>query len=130
MKKPLQQVLICAVLTFVLTGCEVMSFSRYTGEARAWPTGSAFTEAVHAVPVYRGWPEKPYDVVGLIQFDNPNVDWNRGDIMQAAKKAREAGGDAIILVPKGADPSPTVAEMRRQLGITGSHTVAVVIKWK
>lgn len=130
MKTPLLQLVCGACLALILTGCEVMTFARYSGEPRTWPTGSSFSEAVYDVPVYRGWPEKPYDVLGLVQFDNPNVDWNRGDIMQAAKKAREVGGDAIILVPRGTDPSPTMLDMRRQLGITGSHTVAVVIRWK
>jgi hypothetical protein len=122
--------LLGAVLMLALTGCDTMSFTRYAGEPRAWPTGSAFTDGTFDVPVYRGWPEKPYDVIGLVQFDNPNVDWNRGDMIQAAKKARAAGGDAVILVPKGTDPSPTITESRKQLGITGTHTVGVVVKWK
>ncbi|MCZ7635832.1 MAG: hypothetical protein M5U12_07165 [Verrucomicrobia bacterium] len=122
--------LLAALLMVLLTGCDTMTFSQYSGGDRVWPTGSAFTEGVFAVPVYRGWPEKPYTVLGLVQFENPNVDWNRGDMMQAAKKAQAAGGDALILLPKGADPSPTVTETRKQFGITGDHTVGVVVKWK
>lgn len=113
-----------------LTGCESMTFAKYDGPPRAWPTGSAFTDGVFDVPMYRGWPEKPYEVLGFVQFSNPNIDWNRGDMKEAARKARAAGGDAIILMPRGADPSPTAAAARQQLGISPSQTAAVVVKWK
>jgi hypothetical protein len=129
----MQRLMMLAVgplILIVLTACGGMSFARYEGEARAWPTGSSFADKVFDVPVYRGWPERAYDVVGFIQFDNPNVDWNQGDTQFAARKAKESGGDALILMPKGADPSPTAAAARKQLGIDGSRTVGVVVKWK
>ena len=113
-----------------LTGCEGMRFSKYDGPETTWPTGSAFTDKIFDVPVYRGWPEKAYDILGYVEFANSNIDWNQGDMKQAARKAREAGGDAVILMPKGDVHSPTSATTRTQLGITGSHTVAVVVKWK
>lgn len=115
---------------FLFTGCESMQYSQYQGQQRAWPTGSALTTGVYDVPVYRGWPEKPYDVIALIQFDQANVDWNQGDAKQAAKMAAGAGGDAIILLPGGADPSPTSAAMRKDLAVGDNRSVAVVVKWK
>ena len=33
-------------------------------------------------------------------------------------------------LPKRADPSPTVAATRQQLGIEGNQTSAIVLKWK
>jgi hypothetical protein len=113
-----------------LTGCEGMRFSQYSGEQRTWPTGGALADAVYDVPVYRGWPERPYEVLGFVQFSNPNTDWNRGDLKQAARQAQEAGGDAMLLISKGADPSPTVTTLRQQLELPANQTTGVVLKWK
>ena len=118
------------ILAVLLTGCEAMNFSKYEGTAQIWPTGNAFTSGVFDVPVYGGWPEKPYDVLGIVQFGNANVDWNRGDMQLAARKAKEAGGDALIVVPKGKDPSPTMAEARRTLGVADTRTYGIVVKWR
>lgn len=119
-----------SVLVLALTGCGSMNFATYQGEQKPWPTGNAFNDGVFDVPLYRGWPEKPYDVLGFVRFRNPNVDWNRGDMKMAARLAKESGGDAMILMPKGDDPSPTTSSIRQQLGISPSQTVGVVVKWK
>lgn len=122
--------LFALVALLTLTGCEGMKYAPYGGPQSSWPTGTSLTDGVYDVPVYRGWPEKPYDVLGFIQFDNPNIDWNRGDAMAAAAEAKKAGGDAMILIAKGNDPSPTIASTRQQLGLDAGRTVGVVIKWK
>ncbi len=130
MKPPLLLRLVASSLLLVFAGCESMMYSRYDGPQKAWPVGSSLTDGVYEVPVYKGWPEKAYEVLGVVQFDNPSIDWNRGDAMQAAKQAKAAGGDAIILLPKGGDPSPTGAAVRQDLGLAGDRAVAVVVKWK
>jgi len=124
------QTLLGLFALIALTGCEGMRFSQYPGEQRAWPTSAALADAVYDVPVYRGWPEKTYEVLGFVRFDNPNTDWNRGDLKLAAREAREAGGDALLVISKGADPSPTVTTIRQQLDLSSSQTVGVVLKWK
>ncbi len=111
-------------------GCEQMQMAKYTGEKKAWPTGSSISDAVFAVPVFRGWPERQYDVLGYVQFNKPNVDWNQGDMKQAAAMAKENGGDAIIMIPKGGAQTPTVASLCKDVGISGDRTAAVVLKWK
>lgn len=122
---------LCSALVLAaLTGCESMKYAKFNGEQKPWPTGSTFTDRVCAVPVYRGWPEKQYEVLGSVQFNKPGIDWNDGDIKDAAGLAKKAGGDAIILMPKGVDPSPTAGSTREQLGIVGNETVAIVVKWK
>jgi hypothetical protein len=128
--KSLISFLLGGVLLFALTGCEDMRYAKYDGQPKAWPTGSSFSEKVFAVPVFTGWPEKPYNVLGFVQFANPNIDWNQGDIKQAASKAKEVGGDAMLMIPKGAVSSPSLEAMCKDLGLTGSHTTAVVLKWK
>jgi hypothetical protein len=107
-----------------------MRVARYSGDQKAWPTGSSFSDQVFAVPVFRGWPEKPYTVLGYIEFNSPNVDWNDGDIKQACLKAKAMGGDAILMMPKGEVSTPTLVSLRSDVGIDGSRTAAVVLKWK
>jgi hypothetical protein len=98
--------------------------------AKAWPTGTSSSDAVCAAPVYRSWPEKPYDVLGYIEFNKPGIDWNQGDVKQAASEAKELGGEVILLLPKGNVTSPTLATIRKDLGLSGTETSAVVLKWK
>jgi len=128
--KQLALSLIGALLIMTLTGCEGIQYSQYNGPHKAWPTGSAFSDVVFDVPVYRGWPEKAYDVLGHIQFSNPNMDWNQGDIKLVAHKAKEVGGDAIMMIPKGEVTSPSLASIRNDLGIGSNQTIALVFKWK
>ncbi len=107
-----------------------MRYSQYNGSHKAWPTGSAFSEVVFDVPVYRGWPERSYDVLGHIQFKNPNMHWNQGDMKLAASKAKQMGGDAILMIPKGDMTSTTLGAVRNDLGIGSDQTIALVLKWK
>jgi hypothetical protein len=129
MKKVILTVLGSIVLV-TMTGCESMKFSNFSGEQTAWPTGNSFTDGDFALPTYRGWPEKPYDVAGVIRFNKSNIDWNRGDINQATRLAKQGGADAVILLPKGIDPSPTTVATRQKLGITADQTAALAVKWK
>jgi hypothetical protein len=122
--------LIGFLVLVTLTGCEDMKYSQYNGPHKAWPTGSSFSEVVFDVPVYRGWPEKSYDVLGHVQFNSANMDWNKGDMKLAAHKAKEMGGDAILMVPKGDVSSTTLAGLRNDLGIGSDQTIALVLKWK
>ncbi len=118
------------VLLLYSTGCEGMKFAKYQGEQKAWPTGTAFSDKVYAVPVFRGWPEKPYDILGRIEFSSPGVDWNEGDVKQAAAKAKELGGDAIMMVPKGDPNNQGMANLSKDIGLSGGGAAALVLKWR
>jgi hypothetical protein len=122
--------LLGSLLILTLCGCVEMRYSQYNGEAKAWPTGNSFTDKFYDLPVFRGWPEKSYDVLGYVEFSNPNIEWNDGDIKQAARKAKTMGGDALLVMANGDAFSPTLSKVRSELGITGSQTVAAVLKWK
>jgi ADP-heptose:LPS heptosyltransferase len=122
--------LLSALVAILVTGCAGLQYSEFKGEERAWPTSPAFATATYEVPVYRSWPEKPYIVIGHLQFKNPETDWNEGDVREAAQMAKKQGGDAIIVLPKRSDPSPTVSQSRQQMGIEGNQSAAVVLKWK
>jgi hypothetical protein len=120
----------CPLLTLLLVGCEGMRFAQYSGQQKTWPVGSSFSDKVYEVPVFRSWPEKAYDVLGYIEFKNPNTDWNEGDVKQAAGTAKKMGGDAIIMVPKGDSGNRAMETMRADLGIAAKGAAAIVLKWK
>ncbi len=107
-----------------------MRFAKYNGEQKAWPTGSAFSDQVVELPVYRGWPEKPYEVLGYIEFDKADIEWNDGDIKQAATMAKELGGEAVLVIRKGEAPSQNLTSLRNDIGMDGSRTAVVVLRWK
>ena len=65
---------------------------------------------------------KCYLTLNTVMYDH--------DMQLAARKAKEAGGDALIVVPKGKDPSPTMAEARRTLGVADTRTYGIVVKWR
>lgn len=128
--KPALVSLLGSLALLTMTGCGGMQFAHYGGQQKAWPTGSSFSDQVYEVPVFRGWPERSYEVMGSIAFENANIDWNQGDVKQAARKAKAVGGDALLMLPKGDVTSPTLAALRTDLGISSSRTTAVVLKWK
>src|SRR6266567_3648942 len=97
-----------------LTGCVPMRYSDYTGHDASsylgtWPVGpGTMAEPAHgrglftsglAVPVYRGWPERQYLVLGSLRFDEPRKDWgyDEGILKDAASEAKGHGADAIII---------------------------------
>jgi hypothetical protein len=88
-------------------------------------------EKQFAVPVYRGWPERPYQVTGSIRFEDPHKYWDDGIIGMAAGLARSRGGDAIVMrygseygvgLITGALGDPKVVSM--------NQITALVITWK
>lgn len=88
--------LIPAFVLFVGVGCVRVEYLDYRG-VQAWPTGSAFVQDVDGTPVYEGLPEKPYDVIGLIDVydDKPffHSDSTKKKVLEFAK---EHHADAII----------------------------------
>jgi hypothetical protein len=115
----------------VLTGCAPFRYSEFTGH-QVWPTGpGTMADNGYPVPVYRGWPEKPYKVIGSIQFADPGAGWDDGDTKRAARLAKKKKGDALVMrfgaeagvgAIAGAAADPNVFSMRQ--------VAALVIKWK
>lgn len=52
-------------VTLFLPSCVKVEYREYRG-LQDWPTGSAFVGRVEGVEVYEGLPQRPYEVVGLI----------------------------------------------------------------
>jgi hypothetical protein len=80
-----------------------MRYSQYMGKGGVaprgiWPVGSGtMAETSFRIPVYRGWPEKPYKVLGSIRFEDPRKYWDNGVISMAASMGKNQGGDAIVI---------------------------------
>jgi hypothetical protein len=90
------RVLIPAVLLFIGVGCVRVEYLDYRG-VQAWPTGSAFVQDVDGTPVYEGLPERPYDVIGLVDVydDQPffHSDSTKKKVLEIAK---EHSANAIV----------------------------------
>ena len=86
-------------LTFsFLVGCSPMRFSQYSGSRRVWPVSQeSMAETSFTLPVYRSWPDKPYEIVGSLRVENPNQYWDDGIISSAVSAAKRKRGDAIII---------------------------------
>lgn len=86
-------------------------------------------ETSYALPVYRTWPDKEYEVKGSLRHDDPNKVWNDGEIQGAAREAKKHGGGAIILRYGAEDAVLGLANVQ-PLGVTfRSMTSALVIRF-
>src|SRR6266542_2015797 len=87
-----------ALLSVFAFGCSPMRYSRYTGRNTPWPISvGTMTETSYKVPVYRGWPERPYEVIGSVRFPDPRKLWDDGIISMAASEGKRHGGNAVIM---------------------------------
>lgn len=110
-----------------------MRYSQYTGQKKTWPTASeAMAETQYKVPVYRGWPDRPYTVLGSLRFVDPNKYWDEGVMNMACDMARKKGGDAIVMRDFGTESGVSVTiGSAADKGLSFRNDVtALVIKWK
>ena len=88
--------LILIVSLSLFTSCASDHHGEFTAfnDQRVWPTTKgAVTDDAYIVPVYRDWPERPYRVLGSVQFGKKN-DWRDEDTARAALVSKNKGGDA------------------------------------
>ncbi len=135
----LKRVALLLALTLILVaiGCAPIRYSEYTGHdvssyLGSWTIGQGtMAETSYAVPVYRGWPEKHYKVLGSLSFPDPNKTWDEGIISAAASTAKVHHADAII-IRQGAEfgVSKIAGARGDPLVISSSYqTTALAIKW-
>lgn len=86
-------------------------------------------ETAYAIPVYRSWPERPYDVIGSVRFEDPSKYWDDGVIRKAAKVGKKNGGDAIIFRPGGVARFSWLDQFTARPAGYGEELTALVIKW-
>jgi hypothetical protein len=102
MKKPPYLILVGLSLLF-LSGCANSSFMAYSGAQQNWPTAAGgFVDTSGAVPAYFGLPHRPYTILGYLDATTAPVR-RAGVVKYAAAKAKELGGDAIIVVEQGSE---------------------------
>jgi hypothetical protein len=115
-----------------------MRFSEYTGKGVLdWETSQgALADTSFDLPVYKGWPSKPYVVLGEIYHRDERRTWREREMRDAAKGAKKVGGEAIII--RWTSESG-VAAFTGSAGITRTTAVdpglrprntALVIRWQ
>jgi hypothetical protein len=95
--------LVAFLFAAVLTGCawDVTHFTPYQGDQQNWPTArGAFVSNQGGIPAYYGLPSRPYVVLGYLETTINPV--RRAQVVEfAAQKAKQIGGDAIIVLGTG-----------------------------
>lgn len=125
--------ILCGLLLgLTITACSPMRFSQYSGSRRIWPRSQdSMAETSFSLPVYRTWPDRPYEIIGSLRFEDPNKYWDDGVISAAVSAAKSKHGNAIII------------RSGSEFGVSGyagvaedamvwhqNQTTAFVIKWK
>jgi hypothetical protein len=96
----IKQNLVLAILIAVgSTGCVFHKFNPYVGEQRNWQTApGSICETIDGMEVFRGFPPKPYELIGELRLRAAPV---RNVLKAAVKDARARGADAIIVQESG-----------------------------
>jgi hypothetical protein len=109
-----------------------MRFASYTGyDALDWETSvGALADTSYKLPVYRGWPSKPYVVLGDVRHQDPHKQWEEGELKDAVRAARAVGGDAVI-IRRGAEAGVQAITGTVNVGVYAqSMTTALIIRWQ
>jgi len=100
---------------------------------RHWQTmPDSIAETSFKLPVYRTWPDRPFEVLGTLRFENPNKYWDDGVINEAVAAAKSKHGDAIV-IRSGSEfgVSENIGSSEDPMQFTQQHQItALVIKWK
>jgi len=91
---------LCFFAGALLAGCAAADFTPYRGAQQNWPVATgAFVDNKHAVPVFFGPPNRPYDVIGYLNADTAPVRSRRGAVIAfMARRAQELGGNGLIVL--------------------------------
>jgi len=110
-----------------------MRFSEYTGyDALDWETSvGALSDTSYKLPVYRGWPSRPYVVVGDVRHQDPRKQWEEGEIRDAVRAAQAVGGDAIIIRHGSESGVQAITGTANTGGVySRSETTGLVVRWQ
>jgi hypothetical protein len=132
------RILALSSLVVLISGCAPIRYSEYTGHdvnsilGGAWTTGQGtMAETSYALPVYRGWPERHYAVLGSLSFPDPNKTWDEGIISSAARSAKAHKADAIIIRQGAEFGVSKIADAKGDpLVVSSSYqTTALAVRW-
>jgi hypothetical protein len=129
-ERPLRYVLLIPLLLLAPPAPAKIVYSEFSGY-REWPIAAgSMADTEYAVPVYRTWPDKPYDVLGSLKYDDSRKRWNPGDIKSMAKEAKKRGGNAVILRHGSEEGVHALAGMKTPgLAIGNVQQTALVIRF-
>jgi hypothetical protein len=138
------KLLLFAALAVVLCACSSSDFHPYVGQQQKWPTSpGTFVDSQYVVPVYYGYPPRPYTVLGMMEKTSHGRHSNAVD--DAAQEAKKLGADAVLVESHGSSSEPAAAFTNASITpigsgamVTGSTIIArhhtdratvLVIKW-
>lgn len=87
------------ILISSVSGCGSVTWRAYHGE-QDWATGSGFaSETKDGLQIYEGLPDRPYNVLGLVEAQGPANFITRPMHQDRMRKLiREHGGDGMIII--------------------------------
>lgn len=118
-------------LFLLLGGCASSHQEAFQGR-QAWPVvPGAMSDVSADLPVYRSWPDRPYKVLGSIEFAAENNSSGAAQIAETVRAAKVKGGNAIILrrpgeFELGNDPKISVMPAV----FSPDKITGLIIKWK
>lgn len=116
--------IIALVVVLCLGGCAMADFTPYSGAQQNWPVSpGAFVERKYDVPVYRSNPDRPYKVLGYISARTAPVR-RHAIVAFMARRARELGGDALILTGSGSTYAGSIQTTSVNVFATGNTATA------
>jgi hypothetical protein len=135
---------VIAAFAVVLCAYSSSDFHPYVGQQQKWPTSpGTFVDSQYDVPVYYGYPPRPYTVVGMMEETSHGRHSNA--VADAAEEAKKLGADAVLVQSHGSTSEPASAFTNASITpigsgamVTGSTIVArhhtdratvLVIKW-
>lgn len=102
--------LVPGVTAMLIAGCAWAEFKPYQGVQRAWPTASgSFMKQGTVIPVYYGYPPKPYVVLGIIETTTAPIRRKQA-VSFAARRGQEMGADALLVLEEGKEYVGTIGQ--------------------
>ena len=101
---------IVALATLLFSGCAIGDFTSYSGQQQNWPTQpGSFVSTKYVIPAYiHSWPDRPYIVLGYLDATTAPIR-RRGTVAFAARRAKESGADAIIVMQQGQEYAGSIS---------------------
>jgi hypothetical protein len=105
--KSFSSMLLAALL---VSGCAIGDFTPYSGQQQNWPTQpGSFVSTKYVIPAYiYSWPDRPYIVLGYLDATTAPIR-RRGAVAFAARRAKELGADAIVVMQQGQEYAGTIS---------------------
>jgi hypothetical protein len=106
---PTRSAIAAAIITTLVSGCAIADFTTYSGQQQNWPTQpGSFVATQYAIPAYiHSYPDRPYVVIGYLDATTAPIR-RRGVVGFAARRAKELGADAIIVLAEGSEYAGTL----------------------